>query len=134
MIPFFFTRYRKAPLATCVSFCSSMCYVLTLVFSVGYFLNWEGIRESGSLGGSLLAAACFAAAGFGLMKLAKWLAIRKQRKLAEKAAATAGTTTTAAATATTTSTAHVPKGRFCPKCGAAVEPGDAFCVNCGAKL
>lgn len=24
--------------------------------------------------------------------------------------------------------------RFCPKCGASIESGDLFCVNCGAKL
>lgn len=126
MIPFFFTRYRKAPLATCVSFLSSMCYLIALLFSVGYLLNWSGLRDEMQLGPSLLMAACFAAIGVGLMKLGEWLAIRKQRKLAEKAGS--------AATARPTPVPAAPAACVCPKCGTRAEPGDAFCVNCGTKL
>ncbi len=30
--------------------------------------------------------------------------------------------------------AAAPRPRFCGKCGGAIEPGDVFCVKCGAKL
>ena len=130
MLPFFFTRYKKAPLATCVSFISSMFYVFALLFSVGYAFNWEGIRDSGSVGESLVAAACFAVAGFALMKLARWLAVRKQRKLAVREAAQ----TPAPPVRPVVNPRPDTAPHFCRKCGAKVEPGDVFCVNCGAKL
>ncbi len=117
MIPFFFTHYRKAPLATCISFCSSACYLLAALFSVGLLFNWGGIRDDVGVAESLLTAVFFGAAGYGLMKLAEWLAIRKQSKLAAAAPKPVA-----------------PKGRFCPRCGAAADDSDAFCVNCGAKL
>ena len=126
MIPFFFTRYRKAPLATCCSFLSSMCYLCAVLFSVGYFLNWSGLKDESSLGESLLVAAVFAVLGFGLMKLAEWLAVRKQKKLAAKE--------TPAAPATPGPSRTRSACRACPKCGATVEEDDVFCVNCGAKL
>lgn len=130
MIPFFFTRYRKAPLATCVSFCSSACYVVTLFFTVGYAFNWDGVQDTGSLGESLLVAVCFAAIGFGLSRLANWLAVRKQRKLAAREAAQ----TPVPPVAPAANPKPGPASRLCPKCGTKVEPGDVFCVNCGAKL
>ena len=131
MIPFFFTRYRKAPLATCISFLSSMCWLFAVLFSVGYFLNWAGLKDDMSLGGSLAMAALSALIGFGLKKLANCLAIRKQQKLAEREVASRPASTpepTAAAGGRTTPVA------YCPKCGEKAEPGDVFCVNCGAKL
>ena len=40
MIPVFFRRYKKAPLATCVSFMATFCFIIALFFSVGYVFNW----------------------------------------------------------------------------------------------
>ena len=125
MVPFFFTRYRKAPLATCVSFCSSACYLFAVLFSVGLLFNWSGIRDDVGVGESLLVAVFFGVAGYGLMKLAEWLAKRKQSKLAA-AASQQATAATKPAAAT--------KGRFCPRCGAPADNSDAFCVHCGTKL
>ncbi len=67
MIPFFFTTYKKAPLATVISFLASMCFVGTLFLTVGYFLNWSGVKDEMTMGESLLAAGVFAVIGF-LMK------------------------------------------------------------------
>ena len=82
MIPFYFTHYRKAPLATFISMFSSGCYLLAVLFSVGLLFNWSGIRDDVGIIEGLLAALFFGAAGYGLMKLAEWLAKRKQSKLA----------------------------------------------------
>ncbi len=138
MIPVFFRRYKKAPLATCVSFMATFCFIIALFFSVGYVFNWEGMRsENDSLGESLLVAAVFAVVGIALWKLAAWLAQRKYDKMRATAtpAATASATYVASSAATSTDARPAAtRGGFCPKCGTKVEPGDAFCVNCGAKL
>lgn len=125
MIPIFFRRYRKAPLATCVSFLATCNFIIAFVFLVGYILNWEGMREEMTLVTSLLAAAAFAALGAGCWKLAAWLATQKYKKLAAEAAKSI---------ASAPATAPAPAGGFCPHCGAKVEAGDAFCTGCGAKL
>ena len=80
-IPFFFTSYRKAPLATCLSFLSSMNYLFAVFFVVGYILNWSGARADMTLGESLIAGAVFGVIGFAMGKLAEKMAARKQRKI-----------------------------------------------------
>ena len=59
MIPFFFTSYKKAPLATCMSFLSSMNYLFAAFFVVGYIMNWSGARADMTLGTSILAGGVF---------------------------------------------------------------------------
>ena len=81
MIPFFFTSYKKAPLATCMSFLSSMNYLFAAFFVVGYIMNWSGARADMTLGTSILAGGVFALIGFGLGKLAERMAVRKQQKM-----------------------------------------------------
>lgn len=125
MIPIIFRRYKKAPLATFVSFLATACFAVALICSVGYAFNWEGIRDSSSLGQSLLIAAVFAALGFGLWKLAEWLAERKYSKMRGDAASKIAPSAPRPAAAV---------GVLCPNCGARAEPGDAFCVRCGMKL
>ncbi len=164
MIPFFYRRYVKAPLATFISMLSSCAFLLTVLFSVGYFFNWRGIKDEVPLQDCLIAAGCSVVAGFVLMKWAAWLAKRKYRKLAEREGTTehqaqpAQTQASRPASEAQTSQAgqaayqaqaaqtsrpeperpsEAPHGaslRFCPKCGTKAEAGDAFCVNCGAKL
>lgn len=127
MIPIIFRRYKKAPLATCVSFMATACFAVAVICSVGYLLNWEGMRESGSLGENQLVAAVFALLGFGLWKLAAWLAERKYQKMRGDAAP-------APAPKPVAGPKPAAAGVICPKCGARAEPGDAYCVQCGTKL
>ncbi|MBQ8087727.1 MAG: zinc ribbon domain-containing protein [Clostridia bacterium] len=130
MLPFFYTSYKKAPLATCVSFIASMFILLAVLFSVGFLLNWQDLRQELSLGTSLLAAAAFGALGFGLRQLAKRLAERKYQKLSAKE-----TVPKPAQSATPVGKPSVGvKTGFCPKCGAKTELGDVFCIHCGVKL
>lgn len=133
MIPFFFRRYRKAPLATCVSFMATICFMGTVLFTVGYFMNWEGLRDSGTtMGQSLLAAAACTAVGICFWKLAAWLAERKYQKLAAKGALPGKDAP--AERIETTRPDPALKERVCPRCGAKPEPGDVYCIHCGAKL
>ena len=164
MIPFFYRRYVKAPLATFISILSSGAFLLAVLFSVGYFFNWSGIKDEVPLQDCLIAAACGVVAGFVLRKWAAWLAKRKYRKIAEQEGTTeyqaraaqpqASRPASEAQTQQTNQAAYqaqaaqtsrpeperpseAPRGaslRFCPKCGTKAEAGDAFCVNCGAKL
>ena len=58
MIPVFFRRYKKAHLANCVSYLGTFCFIGAIYFSVGYFMNWEGLRDHGmSMAECLLTAA-----------------------------------------------------------------------------
>ena len=152
MIPFFFTTYKKAPLATVISFLASMCFVGTLFLTVGYFLNWSGVKDEMTLGESLFFAGVLAVIGFLMKKLAEALAKHKQKKLAEKAAAAqpaAGFTPPPVVEPTRSAPppaaepvrsapnpAAQPRAarRFCPMCGTATQEGDLFCVQCGHKL
>ena len=141
MIPFFFRRYRKAPLATCVSFLATVCFIFAVFFSVGYFLNWEGLRDKGgSAGESLIVAAVSAVLGIAFWKLAAWLAKRKYEKLAEREAVSrpAPAARPSVAPNPTPRPTEIPRpattGGLCPKCGAKPEPGDVYCIQCGAKL
>ncbi len=142
MIPIIYRRYPGAVLATIISFLSTGFYTIALFFIVGYVLNWDGLRDELSLPGALLAGACFAAIGFGLGKLAEFLAKRKAAARAMKEAAR--TSVPAAEQAYTTSyrPAEPPRtaapvsgaGNYCPACGARILPIDRFCTNCGNKL
>ena len=155
MIPFFYKRYEKAPLATFISLLSSLAFLLAVLFSVGYFFNWQGIKDEVPLQECLIASGCGVVAGFVLMKWAAWLARRKYRKMVERAgtaeyraqpaqpqaAQAARPAYQAQATQTSRPEPARPaeatngaSARFCPKCGTKAEVGDAFCVNCGAKL
>lgn len=87
MIPFFYRTYRKAPLATFISLLSSGCYLLTALFTIGYFMNWSGLKDEMQLGESLLVAGSFLVVGILFMKWAAWLAKRKYEKLAQAEAA-----------------------------------------------
>ena len=89
MIPFFYKRYHKAPLATFVSVLSSLLYLGAVLLSAGYFFNWAGIRDEMKLEESLTAAVVALAVGFILMKWAAWLAKRKYNQLAMQAESTA---------------------------------------------
>ena len=128
MIPIFYTRYKNAPLSTFISLLSSGCYIIAIFFCFGYFLNLDGMREEVALGETVLMAAIFVIMGIVGNKCAGGLAARKQRKLAENAMGTPP------ADARSASGTRTDSGMFCPKCGAGTEPGDAFCIHCGAKL
>ena len=129
MIPIFFKRYKKAPLATCISFLSTASYAIAAYLLLGYILNWDGLQDDGSVGEIILIVAVFVAVGFGFMKLAERLADRKQKKLAEKEAASVSVSTAAARAAETLSEAYWS----CPVCGTRVKQSAAFCTHCGAS-
>ena len=141
MIPVFFRRYKKAHLANLVSYLGTFCFIGAIYCSVGYFMNWEGLRDQGmSMGECLAIAAACAVAGFLCWKLAAWMANRKYQKLAAKEAASRPAATPdsyAALKSPATpgpSVTAPPAARYCRKCGAKAEPDDAYCVQCGAKL
>ena len=138
MIPIFFTRYKKAPLATCVSFLSTAFYAIAAYMVLAYILNWDGLRDGASAVEIILLAVVFVAVGFGLMKLAEWLALRKQKKLAEKEAASGSASTVASRTAETTVTSRKTEKSpetywTCAVCGTRVSQTAAYCTHCGAS-
>lgn len=137
MIPFFFRTYRNAPLATFISLLSTGCYAITLLMTLEYLMNMEGLRDEVPLGTCLLIAAVSAAAGFGLGKLAAFLAERKAAAHATtEAARQAASTQTATGTGTASHSAETSRSsvRFCPVCGSQAREGARFCENCGARL
>ena len=138
MIPIFFTRYKKAPLATCVSFLSTAFYAIAAYMVLAYILNRDGLRDGTSVVEIILLAVVFVAVGFGLMKLAEWLALRKQKKLAEKEAASGSASTVASRTAETTVTSRKTEKSpetywTCAVCGTRVRQTAACCTHCGAS-
>lgn len=129
MIPFFYTRYKNAPLATFVSILSSGCFLLAVVLVVTTVSEWKSAQEGGTIGEIFASAAASVVVGFLLRKAAGALAKRKYRKLVEKEAGSA-----ASAVKTSSYTSSASAVRLCPKCSSKVENGDVFCMNCGAKL
>lgn len=136
MIPFFFRHYKKAPLATCVSYLSTLGYAGAFLFTIGYVMNWEGMRDELPLAYCLMLAVFSGAVGFGFMKLAAYLAERKYQKLAAKTGASAPVASASAAPVRPVEPARTvpPASGRCPTCGAKTDQGDVFCVHCGAKL
>ena len=136
MIPIFYKRYPGAALASIISFLSTGFYTIALFFIVGYVMNWDGLRDDLSLPEALLAGACFALIGFGLGKLAEYLAKRKAAARAMKEAARASAPASEPAYMTSCRSAEPPRtaGDFCPSCGAKTRPIDKFCTNCGTRL
>ena len=138
MIPIIFTRYKKAPLATCISFLSTAFYAIAAYLVLAYILNWDGLRDGTSVVEIILLAVVFAAVGFGLMKLAEWLALRKQKKLAEKEAMAGSASTVTPRPAETTVTSRrvekTPETYWtCAVCGTRVLQTAAYCTHCGAS-
>ena len=136
-----FKRYTHSFLATCISVVSTLFYVLGGFIAIGYILDLEGLRRDMSLVEAILVAAVFILIGFGAMKLAERVALKKQKKLAARAAVSGQAASGQAASrpaqsrqAASTQRPAPISGDFCPKCGLRHEPGDAFCARCGAKL
>ena len=131
-----FKRYTHSFLATCISIVSTLFYVLGGFIAIGYILDLEGLRRDMSLVEAILVAAVFILIGFGALKLAARVALRQQKKLAARAAASGQAASRPAQSHQVASTQRPApiSGDFCPKCGLRHEPGDAFCACCGAKL
>ncbi len=129
MIPIFFKRYKKAPLATCISLLSTAFYAMAAYLLLSYILNWDGLRDDATAVEIIPIGVVLAAVGFGFMKLAEWLAERKQKKLAEKEAAASVSMSTATRPAETSPEAYW----ICDACGTRVKETAAYCTNCGAS-
>ena len=129
MIPFFYTRYKNAPLATFISILSSCFFAGAVILVVTTVFDWKAAQEGGTIGEIFGCAAAFIVLGFLLRKAAEALAKRKIRKLVEKEAERAASDAKVSSYASSASAVRV-----CPKCSGKVEDGDIFCMNCGAKL
>ena len=138
VLPLFYTSYKHSKLATMFSVIGALYYVGAFIMVVGWLLNYQNFREGGSFFESVMAGLAFAIWGFANNRLGAFIAKRKAKKLIGKAAAAMGSATPVAhATPVSHATSvapAVPAVRHCPKCGAEIEDGDAFCTQCGTRI